>query len=201
MGYYSGMREWIDRIFVNRGIDIGMTRLILLMISAVILLAIEIWTDRKKERRGFLWQMILFAIIGTVITALQNSSELDGGVRFYFPTILSSIAMKHFIPVVKFCSSLIIYTITFLTMAQFIQWRVREWKRNSQLLERSRFARENYELAMQAEEDSRIPLDKFRRICLGTCLFRKSSKAYASCASLIGFTRYRIGETSYPATA
>lgn len=58
MGYYSGMREWIDRIFVNRGIDIGMTRLILLMISAVILLAIEIWTDRKKERRGFLWQSI-----------------------------------------------------------------------------------------------------------------------------------------------
>ncbi len=53
MGYYSGMREWIDRIFVNRGIDIGMTRLILLMISAVILLAIEIWTDRKKREEVF----------------------------------------------------------------------------------------------------------------------------------------------------
>lgn len=44
---------------------------------------------------------------------------------------------------------------TFLTIAQFVWWRVQEWKKNSELMERSRFARENYELAMQVNEDSR----------------------------------------------
>ncbi len=49
---------------------------------------------------------------------------------------------------------------TLLTIAQFVWWRVQEWEKNSELLERkllerSRFARENYKLVMQVNEDSR----------------------------------------------
>lgn len=155
MGYYSGLQGRIDRIFAEIPVDIDRAGLILLAVCAALLLVMEIWTERKKQQAGLSWRIIVFLIVGFVITSLQNSSELDGGGWSYFPTILLSIAAKHFVPIVKLCSSLIIYTITFLVMAQFIRWRVREWKRNSRLLERSRFIKENYELAMQAEEDSR----------------------------------------------
>lgn len=155
IGYYSGLQEWIDQAVVKESFNIGMAGLALLAACAVILLAIEIWADRKKQKWGSLGQLIIFGIMGLVITALQNSSELDGGVRSYFPTILLSITGKNFIPFVTLCSDWIIYTVTFFTVVQFIQWCVQEWKKKTRLLEHSRFAWENYELVMQVDEDSR----------------------------------------------
>lgn len=155
IGYYSGMWEAVYGIFEKFPFSMEMAELALLAVCAAALLAAEIATGRKKRGKNLFRQIMLFGVMGFVITALQNSSELAGGVWSYFPTVLLSIAGNNFVPVLKLCSFLIIYTVTFLTIVQFAVWRIQEWKKQSLLLERSRFARENYELVMQVDEDSR----------------------------------------------
>ncbi|HAP20665.1 MAG TPA: hypothetical protein DCR27_05270 [Lachnospiraceae bacterium] len=155
IGYYSGMWEAVYGIFEKFSFSMETAELVLLADCAAALLAAEIATGRKKREKNLFRQIMLFGVMGFVITALQNSSELAGGMGSYFPTVLLSIAGNNFVPVLKLCSSLMIYTVTFLTISQFAVWSIQEWKKQSLLLERSRFARENYELVMQVDEDSR----------------------------------------------
>lgn len=152
MGFYSGLEERINRILPT---DVGTIEMLLLIVCAVCILALEIWDDRKKQRKFPLMQVLLFGLAGLFITAVQNSSELTGGIASYFPSIVNSVSAGHFVPLVTLVSSVIIYAITFLTVIQFVQWRLSEWRKKTRLLERSRFARENYELVMQVDEDSR----------------------------------------------
>lgn len=56
---------------------------------------------------------------------------------------------------VAMISSVVIYTITLQAIVQFISQRVEERKDRSRLLEQSWFARENYEMIMQVDEDFR----------------------------------------------
>ena len=47
------------------------------------------------------------------------------------------------------------YTLTMQAIVQFISQQIEKWKTQSRIVERSRFARENHEIIMQVDEDSR----------------------------------------------
>lgn len=152
MGFYSGWQERIDRALP---VDVGTMEMILLIVCAILILVFEIWEEKKKQSRFPLIQVLLFGLLGLFITAMQRSTELGNGVASYFPTIVLCVSYGNFVPLVMMISSTIIYTITPLTIVQFVQWRLSEWRKRTRLLERSRYARENYELVMQVDEDSR----------------------------------------------
>lgn len=152
MGFYSGLQERIDRVLP---VDVDSIEMILLIVCAILILVFEIWEEKKKQSRFPLVQVVLFGLIGLFITAMQQSTELASGVASYFPTIVLCVSRGSFVPLVTMISSTIIYTITLLTIVQFAQWRLSEWRKRTRLLERSRYARENYELVMQVDEDSR----------------------------------------------
>lgn len=152
MGFYSGLQGQIDEALT---MDVGTIEMLLLMVCAILILALEIWENRKKQRKFPIVQVLLFGLTGLFITVIQDSTELIGGVASYFPTMVSCASFGNFVPLVKMISSVVIYTVTLLTIVQFVQWRLSEWRKKTRLLERSRFARENYELVMQVDEDSR----------------------------------------------
>ena len=152
MGFYSGLQEQINRMLP---MDVGTIEMLMLIICAITILVFEVWESRKRQRKFLLVQVLLFGLTGLFITTVQQSTELTRGITSYFPSIVNSVSFGHFVPLVKLVSSVIIYTITLLTVVQFVQWRLSEWQKKTRLLEHSRFARENYELVMQVDEDSR----------------------------------------------
>lgn len=156
LGYYSGLQGWIDRMLLKgQPMGVSQAELAVLTICGTILLLFEIDETKRKGERVKPLRFLLSAAAGYLVTAAQYSTELAGGIPRYLPAVITSMASGNVIPAVKLYNSLIIYTVTFLTIGQFVQWQLMEWRKRSLLVERSRFARENYELIMQVDEDSR----------------------------------------------
>ena len=55
MGFYSGLEERINRMLP---MDMGAIEMLLLIVCAVCILALEIWDDRKKQRKFPLMQVL-----------------------------------------------------------------------------------------------------------------------------------------------
>ena len=69
--------------------------------------------------------------------------------------MIASVRAGNYVPAVRLGASLVVYVITLLTLTQFFTWRGQEQQRVAALLERGRFARDNYALILQADEESR----------------------------------------------
>ena len=127
----------------------------MLLLCALLLLGLELWERGQKKRTLPAGWTVLFALVGLWVDAMQSSSELGNGVWGYLPVVFQNLFWGNWMPMVAMISSVVIYTITLQAIVQFVSQRVEEWKDRSRLLERSRFARENYEMIMQVDEDSR----------------------------------------------
>ena len=154
VGFYSGFSGWLDRLASRVPLRIYSIWPMLLL-CALLLLGLELWERGQKKRTLPAGRTVLFALVGLWVDAMQSSSELGNGVWGYLPVVFQNLFWGNWMPMVAMISSVVIYTITLQAIVQFVSQRVEEWKDRSRLLERSRFARENYEMIMQVDEDSR----------------------------------------------
>lgn len=154
VGFYSGFSGWLDRL-VSRVPFRIYSIWPMLLLCALLLLGLELWERGQKKRTLPAGWTVLFALVGLWVDAMQSSSELGNGVWGYLPVVFQNLFWGNWMPMVAMISSVVIYTITLQAIVQFVSQRVEEWKDRSRLLERSRFARENYEMIMQVDEDSR----------------------------------------------
>lgn len=155
MGYYSGFHDQIDKLTAYVPFQINSIVSVFLILCAMALLGLERWEHGRERRKLPAGWTVLFGLVGLWIDAMQNSTELGNGIRSYLPVMFQNLSWGNWMPVVTMISSVIIYAITLQTIVQFISRRIEEWKDQSRLLERSRYARENYEMIMQVDEDSR----------------------------------------------
>jgi hypothetical protein len=156
MGYYSGLQAWMNQhLFRHLPVSVDMIRLIVLLISALLLLLLEIYHIHRGEKRTQKGQTLVFGLVAFLLTARQNSTELANGIVSYLPSVFRSFASGNSAALIRLCSSVMIYMITMSVIVQFVQWSLQERKKQAVMLERSRYARENYELIMQVDEDSR----------------------------------------------
>lgn len=155
MGFYSGFRGRIDRLMSRMPLQMNSIWSVFLILCALVLLCLELKENKREKRKLPVDRTALFALAGLWIDAMQNSSELGDGIWGYLPLLFRNLSFGIWTPMAAMVSSVIIYTITLQAMVQFVLQRVEEWKDRSRLLERSRFARENYEMIMQVDEDSR----------------------------------------------
>lgn len=155
MGFYSGFSGRIDGLMSHAPFQINTIWPVALILCALILAGLELWEHRREKSKLPVGRTALFALAGLWIDAMQNSSELGEGIWGYLPVLFQNLSWGNWAPMAAMISSVIIYTITMQAIVQFISRRMEEWKDRSRLLERSRFARENYEMIMQVDEDSR----------------------------------------------
>lgn len=155
MGFYSGLQGRIDRLMSGVPLSIGSLQSAVLILCALVLLRLELKEGKREKQKLPAGWTALFVLAGLWIDAMQNSSELGNGIWGYLPILLQLLSAGVWLPAAVTVSSVIIYTITMQAIVQFVLQRVEEWKDRSRLLERSRFARENYEMIMQVDEDSR----------------------------------------------
>ncbi len=128
-----------------------------LLLSFSILLIALMWHDGHKRgrERPRSWQLTLLAAFAFMITAFKNATELPGGSLSYLPTVFLSVIDGYPLPLCNLIASMVVYSITLLVLLQFARDQLAERQRITALLERSRFARENHALIMQADEESR----------------------------------------------
>lgn len=154
--YYSGLQGRMNRwIFSKLPIDANNLGMVFLIIAVLLLLFLEIWERKTKKEKMPVKEIFLFALIGLAIPVFQYSRELGSGIKSYFLSLFYSIGYSEYKPLIKLCSSAIIYAVTLMSIVEFVRWRTMERRKTLRLLEQSRFARENYELIMQVNEDSR----------------------------------------------
>ena len=125
------------------------------MAGAVLLLFLELLERKKRAERVFAGRIILYVAIGFLITAMQNSVESEVELTAYFSSVIRMMSSGLAEPFVKLCSSVVICTVAFLTVERFVKGGVLGWREKAGLLEQGRFAAENYELIVQADESSR----------------------------------------------
>lgn len=155
MGFYSGFSGRIDGLMSHAPFQINTIWPVFLILCALVLLCLELKENKQEKRKLSAGWTALFALAGLWIDAMQNSSELGDGIWGYLPILFQNLSWGNWAPMAAMISSVIIYTITMQAIVQFISRRMEEWKDRSRLLERSRFAQENYEMIMQVDEDSR----------------------------------------------
>ena len=155
MGFYSGFSGRIDGLMSHAPFQINTIWPVFLILCALVLLCLELKENKREKRKLSVGWTALFALAGLWIDAMQNSSELGDGIWGYLPVLFQNLSWGNWAPMAAMISSVIIYTITMQAIVQFISRRMEEWKDRSRLLERSRFARENYEMIMRVDEDSR----------------------------------------------
>lgn len=155
VGFYSGFRDRIDRLVPHMTLQINSIWSVFLILCSLLLLGLELWENRRGKRKFPVGRAVLFALVGLWVDAMQNSSELGDGIWAYLPIVFQNLLKGNWMPMLAMASAVIIYAITLQAIAQFISQRIDAWKDHSRLLESSRFARENYEVIMQVDEDSR----------------------------------------------
>ncbi len=155
-GYYSGFYDWVNEYLLpEKFLNSGFFGAGFLSCYAVFLLILQIRDQKKRERKVPVRQLLLFLGIAFFFTAVQNSTELGGGIFSYPQTVAASVRAGNYVPAVRLGASLVVYVITLLTLSRFFAWRRQEQQRVASLLERGRFARDNYALILQADEESR----------------------------------------------
>lgn len=155
MGFNSGFRGRIDRLMSYVSFQMNSMWPVFLILCALILAGLELREYGQEKRRLPAGWTALFALAGLWINAMQNSAELGNRIWGYLLVVFENLSWGNWRPVVAMVSAVIIYTITLQAIVQFVLQRVEEWRTRSRMLERSRFARENYETIMQVDEDSR----------------------------------------------
>lgn len=155
MGFYSGFYDRINKAASWLPCDLQTLERTALILFGLLLLCLELRESRQDKRKLPAAQTLVFVLIGFWITAMQNSAELENGVWDYLPTLIYNLIMGNWLPMTAMAASIIIYIITLQTIVQFVSQWIDEWRTRSRMKERSRFARENYEMIMQVDEDSR----------------------------------------------
>ena len=156
VGYYSGFYDWVNKKILPGGAwESEFWGAGFLSCYAVFLLVLYIQDRKKRGRKVPLVQLSVFFLFAFFFTAMQNSTELAGGIFSYPQTVIASVRAGNYVPAVRLGASLVVYVITLLTLTQFFTWRGQEQQRVAALLERGRFARDNYALILQADEESR----------------------------------------------
>lgn len=155
MGFYSGLQGRIDRLMSGVPLSMGFLRSAVLILCALVLLCLELKEGKREKRKLPAGWTALFVLAGLWIDAMQNSSELGNGIWGYLPILLQLLSAGIWLPAAVMVSSVIIYTVTLQAIVQFVLQRVEDWRTRSRIIERSRFARENYETIMRVDEDSR----------------------------------------------
>lgn len=155
MGFYSGLSAWITKSLPQEPLGTSLMGSVLLILGTLVLLVLELCERGRKKRTIPTGWILLFGLIGFLITAMQSSTELGNGIWDYLDVLIQCMSIGNWMPTVMMVSSTIMYTLTLQAIVQFISQRIKEWKDRSRLLERGRLARENYEMIMQVDEDSR----------------------------------------------
>lgn len=155
MGFYSGFTGRITKLLPQEPLGTSLMGSVFLLLGTLVLLGLELCERGQKKRTIPAGWILLFGLVGFLITAMQSSTELGNGIWGYLDVLIQCMSIGNWMPTVMMASSTIMYTLTLQAIAQFISQRIDAWKDRSRLLESSRFARENYEVIMQVDEDSR----------------------------------------------
>lgn len=155
VGFYSGFTGWIDQLIPPGLVRVDFMGSVLLILCTLVLLVLALCERGQKRQTLSAGWTLLFGLIGFSITAMQNSTELFYGAWDYLGVLYQNIEMGNWMPVVATVSSTMMYTLTMQAIVQFISQQIEKWKTQSRIVERSRFARENHEIIMQVDEDSR----------------------------------------------
>lgn len=155
LGFYSGLSGRVDKLLAQKPLGMSWMGSAFLILCTLVLLSLELCGRGQKKRTLPAGWTLLFALVGFLITAMQNSSELGNGVWGYLDILRQCMGIGNWMPVVMAASSTIMYILTMRAIVQFVSQQVEKWRTRSRIVERSRFARENYEIIMQVDEDSR----------------------------------------------
>lgn len=155
MGFYSGFTGRITKLLPQEPLGTSLMGSVLLILGTLVLLVLALCERGQKKQTIPKGWILLFGLVGFLITAMQSSTELGNGIWDYLDVLIQCMRIGNWMPTVMMASSTIMYILTLQAIVQFISQRMKEWRDQSRLLERSRFARENYEMIMQVDEDSR----------------------------------------------